>query len=179
MKEKHRGEDGLESVLARAGVLITPRSVRLDADLSRLVEESRKRTGTSRPAHRVAWTVALGLLFTSGAAAAAATGAGWAPWAADPDVTFTYSLPSGLECEQRIGVVEGGDPAVRDAIRDIVEEIDVVSVADTDSRESMLRENATFLTYAKQVVDSGPADGRTVDDLVREAALGDAVVEVI
>lgn len=180
MNEKHQGDEvELDRAIARAGELIAPRTARLEADLAGLVAVSRARTRAPRAPHRLAWTVALGILFTGGAAAAAAAGAGWAPWAADPDVAFTYSLPSGLVCEQRIGVLDGGDPAARSAIRDIVVEVDVVGVADVDSRESELRDDPTFMAYAEQAVESERAERRTVDDVVREAAIGDAVVEVL
>lgn len=52
---------------------------------------------------RLAAGVGLAVLLSAGGGAAfAAGGFNWLPWAQDPDVSYTFTLPSGRSCEARI-----------------------------------------------------------------------------
>lgn len=75
----------------------------------------------------------------AGVGAAALTRSGWAPWLEDPDVMFTYTLPSGATCEQRIGGIEGADPVEVAAVRDFFRTHDVMSMVDMDAEIALFR----------------------------------------
>lgn len=70
----------------------------------------------TRPTRRAAVLAAAPVLTLGGAGAAAAAVLDWSPWAQQPDVAFTYTLPSGATCAQRLGNVTAADPAVADGI---------------------------------------------------------------
>lgn len=128
------------------------------------VEAARRRSRSTRPtllrrggrpALAVTATVVLGAV-GAGAAAAVATHLDWtAPWAADPDVVFTYTLPSGAVCEERIGGVAGTDPQVLEAARDFFRENDVLALADVDAEIDELRhDDNTVVLPDGEVVDA-------------------------
>ncbi|PPF69109.1 hypothetical protein C5C46_13600 [Rathayibacter sp. AY1E6] len=75
-----------------------------------------------RPA--VAGVASLVLLGGMATAAAAATGA-WSPWAETPDASITYSLPSGVQCEERMGDVQGTDPAAVAVVENFYQTTDI------------------------------------------------------
>lgn len=89
-----------------------------------------------RPAagrRRTATIATAAVLAVGGMSAAAATVASdWAPWAQQPDHTLTYTLPSGAQCEQRIGGMTGDDPAVIAAAKEFARTHDLMSLADID-----------------------------------------------
>jgi hypothetical protein len=57
---------------------------------------------TRRRAPRLIVGLSLAFALTGTAGAAAAGHFSWLPWALDPDVSYTLTLPSGRECEARI-----------------------------------------------------------------------------
>lgn len=84
-----------------------------------------------RPVAAFAVLAGVGLAGT-GAAAVAATYENWSPWAQDPDIAFTYTLPSGAECEQRLGGVQTNDPDLKEAVREFFASTDVLAEADIE-----------------------------------------------
>lgn len=72
-------------------------------------------------------------------AAAAVTWMDWAPWAQSPNAAYTYELPSGAVCEQRLGNVQSTDEAVNQAVRDYVAEVNLLALADVDWAIQVLR----------------------------------------
>ena len=108
--------------------LTTP--VSLDSDLAALVRSARRPRRAPRiAAAGVALTVALG----GATAAAASIGAfDWEPWVEDvPSQTLT--LPSGAQCEFRMGNVIIGDPDAAAAAEDLIAETDFVAEIDMDA----------------------------------------------
>lgn len=74
-----------------------------------------------------------------GAAAVAGVDLPWSPWAQDPDVVLTYTLPSGATCEQRLGNAESPDPARIEALREYVSTHDLLALADIDGTIAEMR----------------------------------------
>lgn len=134
-----------------------------DAAAGAAVEAARRRARSTRPALRrgvrpvlaVTTVLALGAV-GAGAAAAVATHFEWtAPWAEDPDVVFTYALPSGAVCEERIGGVDGTDPEVREAARDFFRSNDVLALADVDAAlDSLRHDDNSVVLPSGEVVDA-------------------------
>lgn len=134
------------------------------ADAGTAVEAARRRARSARPTLlrrggrpvlAVTAVLALGAV-GAGAAAAVATHFEWtAPWADDPDVVFTYTLPSGAVCEERIGGVDGADPEVVAAARHFFGSNDVLALADVDAAIQTLRygDNSVVLPSG-EVVDA-------------------------
>jgi hypothetical protein len=111
----------------------SPGTTRMTNDV--VDELTRLRVATQPPAPRAGvrrkrWArpaaVALAAIVLSGGAATAAATTGlWAPWAETPDGTLNYTLPSGAECELRIGNVNGTDSEAVQAARDFYRETDI------------------------------------------------------
>ena len=63
------------------------------------------RAQVRRPRRRSHFAISAGLtvVLAGGATAAAAAGLfSWTGWASDPDITYSFTLPSGRQCEERI-----------------------------------------------------------------------------
>jgi hypothetical protein len=119
--------DHLDELLDRSAPQTTPITPGVADELKHL----RAATETAaRQPRRWARPVVAGfaaLLFVGGAAAAAAAATGiWTlPWAEDDAIaSFHYTLPSGIECEQRIGGVSGTVPAAITAVQDFYRSAD-------------------------------------------------------
>ncbi|WP_166880088.1 hypothetical protein [Salinibacterium sp. ZJ450] len=107
-------------------------------------EREARPLGVLRRMPRLAVAGVAAVLVLGGAgAAAAATFAGWSPWAQTPDAVYTYTLPSGAVCENRLGDVRGQDPAITEAIRTFVGGVDILAVADIDAALELMREQGT------------------------------------
>lgn len=127
------------------------------ADVMALVEAARaqaqseplRRTGR-RHALAVTAAVVLGLSGV-GAAAAAVTQADWRGWAQDPDVVFTYTLPSGAVCEQRIGGTIGASDETVDEARAFFREHDVLAMADVEGEIARMRADDDV----REILDDG------------------------
>lgn len=175
------GDDHLDRALRRAGDLIAPRTPELEHELAALSVATRSRTRSRAPKHIGTIAAAGGVaLLLAGGAAAAATGV-WRPWAETPDGAFTYVLPSGIECEERVGVVEADGPDVRAALQSIFETVDVVAVAESDvpAWERRLRADDGALDLARTWVETGRTSLPTVDDVIAQMAYSRAVQDVI
>lgn len=173
--------DDLDRALRSAGGLIAPRTPELEHELATLSVATRSRTRARAP-KRIGTIAAAGglVLLLAGGAAAAATGV-WRPWAETPDGSFTYVLPSGIECEERIGVVEADDPDVRAALQSIFQTVDVVAEAEpgVSSWERRLRADGGALDIAQTWVETGRTSLPTVDDVIAQMAYSRAVDDVI
>lgn len=89
----------------------------------------------ARPA--VAGVASLVLLGGMATAAAAATGA-WSPWAETPDASITYSLPSGIQCEERMGDVQGTDPAAVAVVENFYQTTDIDALLSNGALEGTI-----------------------------------------
>jgi hypothetical protein len=120
------------------------------------------------------------VLFGGAGAAAAATYDDWAPWAQDPDLAYTYTLPSGAECEQRLGEVYSGDPELTAAVRDIMRNGDVVARADIDKWIGEIRagKNTRVLDDGTEV-PAGYGTAYYSADQEYDSAMSQAISEVI
>lgn len=117
----------------------------------------------------------------AGIGAAAVTRSGWAPWLEDPDVMFTYTLPSGATCEQRIGGIEGADPVEVDAVREFFRTHDVMSMVDMDAEIALLRSGTNVHVNEDgfaEPVSPGSADYLSPDSEY-EVALSQAVALLV
>ncbi len=106
----------------------------LDGDLAALVPAARRRaTRVYRTPRIVAGGAALALVLGGATAAAASIGGfGWQPWAQQA-VNHTFTLPSGAECEFRMGNVIIGDPEAAAAAQDVIDHTDFVAELDVDA----------------------------------------------
>ena len=107
-----QGKDHLDELLDRSSPRTTPVTTDVADEITRLQAATAATVGNS-PRRHLWRPVAAGfaaLLLVGGVATAAAAATGqWAlPWAPNDAVaSFSYTLPSGGECEQRIGGVGG------------------------------------------------------------------------
>ena len=80
---------------------------------------------------------ATAVVILGGGAAAAVSGSifgKWdAPWANDPTGTFSFTLPSGGVCEQRIGDLKVADPRADEMIHDWLADHTLNEIADIDA----------------------------------------------
>lgn len=171
--------DELDRVLRAAGMSLTPRTAALDDELTELTVATRLRAARSvvRRPLRLAAAGALGLVLLGGTAAAAS--GLWEPWATTPDGVFTYVLPSGIECEERVGDITAENPQVRAAVHEIFTEMDVVAAADIDKWRQRLESDPAYVDLAQQWMDEGTSDPRTVEDMIAQGAVSRAVMEVV
>lgn len=172
-------DDELDRLLRVAGSSLTPRTAALEEDLTGLIAATKSKAarGVVRRPMRLAAAGAVGLVLLGGTAAAA-TGL-WEPWATTPDGVFTYVLPSGIECEERVGDITAENPGVRAAVHEIFAEMDVVAAADVEEWRQRLESDPAYVDLAQQWVDEGTSDLRTVEDMIAQGAVSRAVMEVV
>ncbi|QGQ20356.1 hypothetical protein GC089_15615 [Cellulomonas sp. JZ18] len=129
------GRDALDDLLDASAPAVAPVSARLRDELATMVQEARHDARPSAVVRRlpraVAVTGAVALL-AGGAGAAAATSDLWSPWARTPAATYTYTLPSGAVCEERIGNFVAQDAAATRAAQEWLASVDVLAVADVE-----------------------------------------------
>lgn len=118
---------------------MTPDVVR---QLDLLVAESAP--SEDRRARRRSWRrpLAAGLmsvLVLGGVATAAAAATGvWPLWAETPDAVAQFALPSGAQCEYRLGNVQGHDPAAVQLIRDHYRSLDTSELLEPENVTAMI-----------------------------------------
>lgn len=134
-----------DRVIAEAAPHTTARSEELDQELATLVRAARRVARPPRigkfPRSAVV-VVAAGALLIGAGTAAAATINDWAPWAQEPDGSYTYTLPGGAVCEARVGNIKGqaGEyEPVAAAIQDYLSKVDIMAVADVDAALADIR----------------------------------------
>jgi hypothetical protein len=86
--------------------------------------------------HRAAVVAGVAVLAVTGAGAAAAVAQHWAP--GEPVGVFTYPLPSGAVCEERVGDLDA-EPAVVDAAVAFFASHDVLAEADVAGEIARMR----------------------------------------
>jgi hypothetical protein len=131
-----------------------------------------------RKAWRVGAVSGVSLLAVLGAGAAAVAAGLWAPWATVPDGSFSYTLPSGVICEERVGDISVENPDVRRALQDIFATTDVMGEADINGWNDRLKAEESALEYAQEVVVADESPGTTtVADVIYAMAVSRAVME--
>jgi len=121
-------------------------SLNLRTQFVAMAREARREAAPGRASRgwRVAVGAGLGVLLVGGAGAAVAGGIlNWAPWAEDPDISYSFTLPSGVECETRILIDSTPDQAGNgvstpsagaDEFRSWAQTADLYALADVDAR---------------------------------------------
>lgn len=165
--------------LARPATTITPA---IEDELAKLtITTMREATSSSTsPPWRfaVAGVLSVGAIVGVGAAAVA-TGL-WAPWAQTPDGSFTYVLPSGVTCEERVGDLYADNPDVRSAVQDIFATTDVVAVSDVAGSVAELEADDATVAYAEAALAAGDVHGMTTTaDVIYSMAVSNAVSETV
>ena len=164
--------DPFDEAIERSAPHIT-RGAGLDTEIALMAARARA-VARRRPrpwGQRVAIAGAIVALAAGGATAAAATGV-WGPWAQNPDVIYTYRLPSGVWCEERIGNVQAyGHPDVVAAVEDILRNGDVFERADIGEAIAELRaDESWFIGDGSNPTPSGyGTDYYNADDEYRQA----------
>jgi hypothetical protein len=122
MSTAHDFDDRLDSLLQEAAPA-TPFAVSVSDDELRAAAESSRleaaRDARRRRAPRIATVAAIAVLALGGTGVAAASTGGsfWPDWAAAPDATLTFTLPSGGSCEYLIGNLANATPEITEATR--------------------------------------------------------------
>lgn len=127
------GTDNLDELLDNSRPRTTPITPGITQELQRL-RAATAAIARRRWARPVVAGLAATILISGGAAAAAATGTWTLPWAEnDALATFSYTLPSGIECEQRVGGVTGTVPAVIEATENFYRTTDIQALLTPDA----------------------------------------------
>ncbi|PZQ89017.1 MAG: hypothetical protein DI534_09580 [Leifsonia xyli] len=130
--------DPLDELLSRSAPATTARTPALREELTRMAvaSASERRASVSRRRLVIGTGVATALLLASAGTAAATGIIDWRPWAQDPDVVYTYTLPSGEPCELRVVFDDDATGAVA---RDIVAGADLDAEIDVDAAIADMR----------------------------------------
>lgn len=148
--------DPLDALLEAGAPSVPEPSEALRSEAATMIVAAEHGDGRQRAARRHLSRAAVtgittgSLLCFGGIAAAAATFEQWSPWTRGQDAVLTYTLPSGAECELRIGDI-AGEPEAAQAARDWVGSVDLLAVADVDGTIRMLREQEH-----REVLEDGP-----------------------
>lgn len=174
--------DELDQVLRRLASPATQITPAVEDELASLTIATRR---VARPvARKRAWRLSL----TAGIPAVAVFGIGaaamatglWAPWAQTPDGTFTYTLPSGVSCEQRVGDLHSENPDIQRAVQEIFATTDVVAESDIAARNEWLLAEDSAIEYAQATVESSGSPGYgTIEDVIYGMAVRTAVLETV
>ena len=124
--------DPIDDLLERSAPRTTAPSPELRDELTRMaVASAEERRPGSRRLRVAAGAGIAAIALFAGAGTAAATGVvEWGPWAQDPDVRYSYTLPSGDACELRVTFDDRGTGQVA---RDIATEVDLAAELDVDA----------------------------------------------
>lgn len=152
--------DPLDAMLGQSApeaVTVTPQMRReLSLMTSLAARGVNRRTHLSRRASRVFLGLGVAIALTGTATAATAAGAfTWLPWAQHPDVAYSFTLPSGRECEGRIVLQK---EAVPGDWGKFVESMRVLQVdpADIENVASDIRDSNSLVV----VTDDGTIEDR-------------------
>lgn len=141
-----------------------PRTTEVTPDVAaellhlRIVTESAEAaTRTPRWARPVTVGLVSATLVVGMGAAAAASGMWTLPWAEDNSLaSFSYRLPSGLECEQRVGGVSGSNPTVVHAVEDFWRTTDIQGLLTDEAIARVLVRHQTAI-YVNEDGSTEPA----------------------
>jgi hypothetical protein len=143
--------DPLDDRLEQAAPATVPDSPEVEAELLAMIAAAQQeaRPRRVRPLVRIGLGVTATVLAFGGATAAVAGGQimDWSWWAEDPEYVLEYTLPSGAECETRVGRFAGADPAAVEAIRDYASSVDLLKVADIDGAIAEYRAGGSVITH--------------------------------
>ncbi|MGZ0710910.1 hypothetical protein ACWPKO_21545 (plasmid) [Coraliomargarita sp. W4R53] len=128
-------------------------NVELQSQFATMVREAQREAAPRRT--RAAWRLAVGaglsVLLVGGAGAAVAGGIfNWEPWAEDPDISYSFTLPSGIACETRVLIDSAPDqggagiptPSVgAEQFRSWAQTTDLFALADVNARLAELTQN--------------------------------------
>lgn len=127
--------------------------VDLHSQFAAMVRDARREVAPRRApgGWRVALGAALGVLLVGGAGAAVAGGIfNWDSWAEDPDISYSFTLPSGVECETRLLIDSAPDQADNgvptpsvgaEKFRSWAQATDLFALADVDARLAELEQH--------------------------------------
>lgn len=130
----------LDALLTASAPPTITTSAEVRAALDDLVASSRPRWGWRRLLRRAPLTVgAVGVLLVGGTGVAVASGGlpAWFGWAQQPDGVVHFTLPSGAECEQRIGEIVG-EPEAAAVAAEIVDDPSLLERLDMDAAFEMV-----------------------------------------
>ncbi|PTL71240.1 hypothetical protein C1I63_18555 [Rathayibacter caricis DSM 15933] len=114
-------------------------SAELDFLQNAVQEETSEAGRRKRWARPVVTGVATLLLFGGAATTAAATGLWQPPWWADEALTsFSYTLPSGAECNHLVGVVQGSDPESIAIVESFYRDTDIDALLNEDAIDTAI-----------------------------------------
>lgn len=126
------------------------------ADLVAATRSTRPRRRVGRRGALIGTTTA-GIVLAGTAAAAALGIGGWTtPWGKDPVGAIEFTLPSGVECEFRIGNFSASSPGATDELRAWLDDHTLDEVADIDAALAVIRaDDQTFTRADGTEVDVG------------------------
>ncbi|MDY0914500.1 hypothetical protein [Rathayibacter festucae] len=135
-------------------------SAELDFLQNSVQQEASKAGRRKKWARPVVAGVATLLLFGGAATTAAATGLWQPPWWADEALTsFSYTLPSGAECNRLVGVVQGSDPESIAIVESFYRDTDIDALLAEDAIDTAITqirsEDNTFVTDDGSVEPAG------------------------
>ncbi|TFD88928.1 MULTISPECIES: hypothetical protein [Cryobacterium] len=124
--------DDLDGLLDRSAPRTTVMTDSVADELTQLrvaTSVETARVTARRPWRRPVFAGLASVLLLGGAATAtAAVTNSWVPWAQTPVASMAYTLPSGVECEERIGNIRGQDPAAVEAVKNFYRTTDIESL---------------------------------------------------
>ena len=174
--------DELDQVLRRLASPTTQITPAVEDELASLTIVTRRaaRPVARKRAWRLSLTAGIPVVAVFGIGAAAMATGLWAPWAQTPDGTYTYTLPSVVTCEQRVGDLHSEDPDIQRAVQEIFDTMDVVAESDVDARYEWLLTQDSALEYAQATVESSSSPGySTTEDVVYGTAVRGAVLKTV
>jgi hypothetical protein len=179
--------DELERMLSTSAPRTTTVNEALEDELARMSVRARIDHAPAtrrRVAGRVAaGAIAVAVVLGGAGAAAAATGGWWSSWwANEPDAVVHYALPSGAQCEYRMGglMVRTADEPVRLAAREwfATADLDAIIARGIDARVDRVRADDVLIDGPDGTLISAEVDPRT-EDSVYTRAVGELVHEAM
>lgn len=160
-------DDDLDNLINKARPATSEVSGLITSELATLSQRARvaaKRPHPSRHWKRPAFAgLATILVIGSAAAAAASSGDIWAPWAQQPEATLLLTLPSGAECEYRIGDLRSDDAEVLSAARNFYQKTDFEGLLTDAAIAEAIAENERSATAP---LDNNPASAAENDKVL-------------
>ncbi|PRB09956.1 hypothetical protein [Microbacterium sp. MYb62] len=173
--------DELDQVLRSLAAPTTQITPAVEDELASLTIATRRavRPNARQRAWRLALTAGIPVVTVFGIGTAAMATGLWEPWAQTPDGTFTYTLPSGITCENRVGDLRSENPDIQRAVQDIFATMDVVAASDVAARNERLLTEDSARDYAQALVDGGAPGHSTIEDVIYGMAVRTAVLETV
>lgn len=162
-------DDRLNELLDQSAPRTSPMTPTLARELVRLRASSRA-TGKTAPWIRPTLASFAAAALLAGVGTAAAASGTWVlPWAeSNPVVSITYTPPSGIECELRIGGIASSVPAVQAAVEDFYRTTDMDQLVTADAIRNMIE------VRRAQADDLGGAAWTHEDGTTKPSGIGTA-----